>query len=426
MKCKYSCRSAEHTLSRRGFLGTMALGMGASAATPALVQAAVAAEAKKAQKRILTVFLHGGVSQLESWDPKPNTDTGGPFRAISTSVPGIHISELLPLTARQMHRMALVRGINTKNQDHGRGALEMITGRKKDPAAEYPHLGAVAAKMLTPERFPLPGHILIKSGGSGITGPSYLGPRFASVTLDEGQAPQYTSRPAALSEEVDARRNAFRQSVNDRFSTRRRTADTDAYTFSFEQAQQLIARRDIFDVSKEPAKDHQRYGKHDFAQHCLLARRLLEQGIPFVQVNHSNYDTHFENFDYHIEQLGEFDGPFATLLGDLADRGLLQDTLVVVMSEFGRTPRINARYGRDHWGTAWSVALAGAGIHSGAVVGKTNDNGTAVTDREVDHGHLFHTYLRAVGIDSKGEVAAGGRLMPLADPAKGPITELLT
>jgi uncharacterized protein (DUF1501 family) len=324
-----------------------------------------------------------------------------------------------------MHRMALVRGINTRNGDHGRGQYEMVTGRKKEPIADYPHLGAVAARMLTPEKFPLPGHILIKSGGGSNAGPSYLGPRFAAVTLDEGQAPKYTTRPDTLSADADSRRQQFRALANDHFAGQRRTADTDAYTFSYEQAQQLMARREIFDVSREPERDHARYGKHDFGQHCLLARRLLEQGIPFVQLNHSNYDTHYENFDYHIEQLGEFDTPFATLLADLADRGLLQDTLIVVMSEFGRTPKINPRYGRDHWGTAWSVALAGSGLQTGAVVGKTNDNGTAVVDREVDHGHLFHTYLRAVGIDGKNEITVAGRKMPLADPAKTAITELL-
>ena len=157
-----------------------------------------------------------------------------------------------------------------------------------------------------------------------------------------------------------------------------------------------------------------------------MARRLLENGIPFVQVSHSNYDTHNENFAFHYEQLGEFDRSFAALVGDLHDRGMLESTLVVVMSEFGRTPRINARYGRDHWGNAWSVCLGGAGIQPGAVVGKTNDNGTKVIDREVSHGDLFHTYLSAVGMDSTDSFQIDGRELPLADPAHSPISELLS
>jgi uncharacterized protein (DUF1501 family) len=186
-----------------------------------------------------------------------------------------------------------------------------------------------------------------------------------------------------------------------------------------------MARRDLFDTSKEPAALRDRYGTHDLGRHLLLARRLVEQGATFVKVTHSNYDTHHENFDFHIEQLGEFDRPFATLLEDLAQRGLLEHTLVVVMSEFGRTPQINRNYGRDHWGKAWSVALAGCGIKGGAVVGKTNANGTAVTDREVNGGHLFHTYFRALGLNPTRNHHHEGRPIPMADPAAAAINEVL-
>jgi uncharacterized protein (DUF1501 family) len=426
MRSNHACGALEHAVSRRGFFRSAAAvaGMGAGLWGGSMVQPAVAEQLGKSQKRVLNIFLRGGVSQLETWDPKPNTDTGGPFRAIPTSVPGTHISELLPHTAKVMHHLSLIRGINSHNGDHAKGQVEMTTGRTKMPGVEYPHLGAVSAKVLMPDQFPLPGHIVIQGGGGG--GPAaYLGPKYASVVLSEGKAPQYSERLASLTEAAESRRNQFRQLASDRFASRRRTADTDAYTSSYEQARQLMQRRDVFDVTKESAADLERYGKFEFGKHMLLARRLLEQGVPFVQVNHSEYDSHFENFDFHIEQLGEFDLPFATLVGDLADRGLLKDTLIVVMSEFGRTPKINRNYGRDHWGTAWSVCLGGAGIQPGAVIGKTNDNGTAVTDREVDHGHLFHTYLRAVGVDSKLEFDIGGRKFPIADPAKSAITELL-
>jgi uncharacterized protein (DUF1501 family) len=422
MKCSYACHSSDHLLSRRSFVAGAGLGIaGAMAASPAIAE-----QVKSRHKRVLNVFMHGGLSQLESWDPKPNTDTGGPFRAIPTSVPGMQICELLPHTAQQMHHLSIVRSLNTKQADHGNGTIEMTTGRKKMPGVDYPHLGAVAAKTLIPdERFPLPGHILIRGGGPGAGQAAYLGPRYAGVAMDEGKPPKYTERLAGVTAEADARRAALRVAANDRFAGRRRTADTDAYTFSYDQAADLLAQREVFDVTKEPAADQDRYGKVEFGQHCLLARRLLERGVPFVQINHSNYDTHFENFDFHIEQLGEFDKPFATLIADLADRGLLDDTLVCVMSEFGRTPKINARYGRDHWGTAWSVVVGGCGVQRGALIGKTNANGTAVTDREVDHGHLFHTLLAAVGVDSKADFDIAGRKFPIADPAKGPIKELL-
>jgi uncharacterized protein (DUF1501 family) len=427
MKCHYACQSAEHQLERRKFLGTLAGTAGmATLGFPRLLHAALP-ELNAAQKHILVIWLSGGLSQLESWDPKPKTDTGGPFRAIPTSVPGTHISELLPYTAKQMHHLAIVRSINTKEDDHGKGQYCMTTGRRQT-TGDYPHLGAVGAKLLAPHDLPLPGHIHIASRGGG--GPAsdgaFLGPKYASIMLGNGDPPQNTVRPDSVSEAADRQRNALRMQVNDHFAQRRRTADSDAFTSSFEQAQQLMARREVFDVTKEPAADLERYGTHEFGRHCLLARRLLEQGVSCVQVNHSNYDTHYENFDFLIEQLGEFDRPFSTLIEDLVARGLWQRTLLVVMAEFGRTPHINKNFGRDHWGTAWSVVLGGCGIQSGAVIGKTNANGTEVVDRQVDHGHLFHTYLRAVGIDSTGKFDAGGRLIPMADPAAAPIQELLS
>ncbi len=430
MKIRYACGSAEHTIARRNFLGAGALA-GAGMAAGGLGVFSTPAVAKKLesdQKRIVVFNMHGGLSQLESWDPKPGTDTGGPFLSIPTSVPGIHISELLPLTAQQMHHLCVVRGVNTSENDHGKGRYMMLTGRRQTPAGNFPQLGAVAAKTLTPEDSVLPGHILITPGGSGGRGndSAYLGPKYSSIYLGNGKPPQNTERPEKIGEDSDAARQAFRQGVNERFLNRRRTAITEAFTYSYVQAQQLMLQREVFDVTKEPEKDAERYGSHDFGRHCLLARRLLEQGITFVQLSHSNYDTHNENFNFHIEQMGEFDLSFSCFVADLADRGLLDSTLIVVLSEFGRTPRINQYYGRDHWSKAWSVCLGGGRFPRGGDYGKTNDNGTEVTDGQVDHGELFHTYLQAAGVDSQGFFDVDGRDMPLADPAAAPVSELLT
>ena len=225
---------------------------------------------------------------------------------------------------------------------------------------------------------------------------------------------------------MDSARNDFRQRVNDRFLSRRRTAVTEAYTYSYEQAIQLMRQRDVFDVTKEPAKDHERYGKYDLGRHCLLARRLLEKGATFVQVSHSNYDTHNENFNFHIEQLGEFDRSFAAFVGDLADRGMLESTLIVVLSEFGRTPehqpllrprplvpRLDRRDGR------------GQGPR-GVAYGKTNAKGTEVVNGQVNHGNLFHTYLQAVGVDSTDSFDIEGRDVPIADPSSRMIRQVLS
>ena len=428
MECSYACHSPEHLLSRRGFLSGVTAGTLGALGFGGMVHPASARELQKSQKRVLLVFLAGGVSQLETWDPKPGTDTGGPFQAIPTSVPGVHISELLPYTAQQMHRLALVRGVNTQEDDHGKGYYIMHTGRRQEPAQDYPHLGSVMAKLLGSEDNPLPGYIHVEPKGGGTFNKqdaAFLGPKYASVTVSDGRPPANLLRPAGLSEAADLQRNEFRTHLNQRFAQRRRTAETEAYTESYEQAAQLMRRREIFDVSKEAPRYADRYGTHDFGRHCLLARRLLESGVTFVKVTHTNYDTHHENFDFHIEQLGEFDRTFATLLEDLDARGMLQSTLVVVASEFGRTPTINRNFGRDHWSRAWSVALAGCGVKGGAVVGRTNANGTAVTDREVNGGPLFHTYFRALGLNPAKNHYHNGRPIPMADPKAAAIQEIL-
>lgn len=427
MKAHYACGSPDHLMSRRSLLGGLTAGLSAAAAGLGNVHRAVARQLERQNRRVLVLFLRGGVSQLESWDPKPKTDTGGPFRAIPTSIPGIHISELLPHTAGQMHRLALVRSINSRENNHGKGVYLMTRGHRQQPAVEHPHLGALCSRLLGPEKNPLPGYIRITPRGRGnlSSDAAFLGPKYAGVVLGDGKPPQYTAPPEGLSADSIARRNRFRQLANEQFARRRRTAATQAYTYSYEQAAQLMQRRDVFDVSKEPQKFHESYGTHDFGRHCLLARRLLESGVTFVQVDHRNYDTHFENFNFHIEQLGEFDKTFATLMDDLAQRGMLDSTLVVVMAEFGRTPRINSRLGRDHWGTAWSIAMGGCGIQSEAVIGKTNKNGTRVEDRQVDEGHLFHTYLQAVGVASTEPIDVDGRPVQITNPARSAIDEVL-
>ncbi|MBI2824184.1 MAG: DUF1501 domain-containing protein [Planctomycetia bacterium] len=427
MRTSYACRSPEHFIARRRFLGQLAAGGTLVGGLGALVRPAAAEQLAKSQKRILCFYMAGGLSQLESWDPKPGTDTGGPFRAIPTSVPGVHISELLPNIAKQMQHLTIVRGVNTKEDDHGKGNYLMTTGRRQTPAADYPQLGAVAAKALAPEDAAIPGHIRITPGGGGgrSNDAAYLGPRYASISLGGGNPPSNSARDASLAEAADVERNALRRRADERFLLRRRSALTDAYTYSYEQAQALMQKREVFDVTKEPEQDLNRYGTFDFGRHCLLARRLLSNGATFVQVTHSNYDTHNENFDFHLEQLGEFDQSFAALVADLAERGMLDSTLIVVISEFGRTPRINHFYGRDHWSAAWSVLVGGCGVKRGGAFGKTNAGGTEVVDNQVDHGQLFHTYLSAVGLDSTGTFDVAGRAMPMADPATSAIKELL-
>ena len=389
-----------------------------------MVHAQAAKELERKQRQVVVFLLSGGVSQLETWDPKPNTDNGGPFNSIETSASGVRICELLPHTAKQMHHLALVRGVNTKENNHAKGAYIMQTGHRQTPGFEFPYLGSAFSSLLNPPDSPLPGYICVGRGGSAKEA-SFLGPRHVPLTLAEGKPPSNLDRHKTLSAEGDLRRRRIRKSLSDRFGRGRRQAETEVYNSSFDRAANLMGRKDIFDFSTFSDAEVAAYGKHDFGRQCLMARKLVESGVTFTKVTHTNYDTHSENFNFHIEQLGEFDQPFATLVADLAARGLLDHTLIVVLSEFGRTPKINARYGRDHWGTAWSVCLGGAGIVRGGVVGETNKNGTAVTKDQCDAGHLFHTYLKALGMSSRKHFKIGGQKIPLADPAFEPIKKLL-
>ena len=419
MRRDQDCNGIDHVIARRDFLiGTSASAIGLGA----LNSPGTAAHLEQKQKRILQIYLQGGVSQLESWDPKPGTKFGGPFQAIPTSVPGMHISELLPHTAQRMHLLSIVRSINSKIGDHRQGMLFMEKGRR---AGEYPYLGSVASKYLAPTDGDLPGYIHISKRGINDSTAAFLGARHAQLKLEGDKPPNNLAAPATIDKSADDAREQLRVQFNRRFSQQRSLALTDVYNSSFEQAAKLMKRKSMFEGSAAE-QELDRYGRHDFGRHCILARNLLENGATCVKVTHHGYDTHAENFNFHLEQLGEFDKTFSMLLDDLVDRGMLENTLVMVYSEMGRTPKINPKYGRDHWGTAWSMVIGGCGIQPGAIIGKTNAEGTKVAEREVDAGHLFHTYLAAIGIDSTADHDLSGRSIPIGDPAAEPIKELLS
>ncbi len=413
------CNALDHHVTRRQLMGTGAMA-GALAGFGNLLTPAMAKEMKSGQKQILQVYLQGGVSQFESWDPKPGTKYGGPFRPISTSVPGLQICELLPCTAQKMHLLSVVRSINLQTDDHTVGRLFMEKGRKN---GDYPFVGAVASKYLTTPDNPLPGYVHITTRGIVDQTAGFLDSKHAMMRLEGVKPPTNLERPSGVPKDLALRAEGLRQQLNKQFGGKRSRALIDSYDTSFEQAQQLMERADLFE--KQDEKELERYGRHWFGRRCLLARTLLEEGVTCVKVTHHGYDTHAENFNFHVEQLDEFDKTFATLLGDIEDRGMLDNVLVMIYSEFGRTPRVNHKYGRDHWGKSFSIALGGCGIQPGGVIGATNADGTEVSEREVDGGHLFHTYMQAVGIDSLSNHALDGRALPIGDPVAAPIKELL-
>lgn len=431
----YACRSPEHIISRRRFFGdivagSLATGGLAASGFTGFTHSAVASSLKKQAKQVLLVFQHGGLSQLESWDPKPHTDTGGPMRPIATSVPGIHVCELLPHTARLMHHMTLLRGLSTGDNNHDSARVTMLTGWKQGVVGgDNPSMGAICTKFLQGEQSPQPSYVVLCNRPqwhlSALHDASFLGSQYAPVVAYDEAPPDNLVSPVEREARIVSRRAALRRRFAQRFARDRRSARTDAYDTAFDKALQLMERQQLFDLSQIPERDHDRYGRHAFGQRCLVARTLLESGCTFVKLNHGNYDTHFENFNHHFERLGEFDRPFAALLQDIVDRGLLETTLVILIGEFGRTPTINASVGRDHWSDSWSMAMAGCGVKSGGAFGKTNHNGVEVTDGKINSFDLFHTFYRALGLDAHEEIFDGDRPVTLADPHGKAVEEVL-
>lgn len=420
------CQPWEHSLHRRQLLQTAAAAGLLGGLAPASASAADASPVR--DKQILFVWIDGGMSQLESWDPKPGTKFGGPFRAIPTSVTGTHVSELLPKTARQMHHLAVVRSLCTKDNSHSAGVARIQRGDPKNRGVTYPYFGSAVAKLLGAGSSNLPPYVWIKPGSGGFIhqDAGFLGPKFGALAFGDGKPPENLLRPETISAEEDETRHALREKASQRYAARRRGDVSEGHAYVYEMARTLMKRQDLFDTSKFSPSDVARYGTHEFGRHMLQARKMLEAGVRFVKVNSYGWDTHGDNFNGHLSLMPRFDQAFASMIEDLAERGMLDNVLVIAMSEFGRTPRINGHVGRDHWPEAWSIALAGCGMKRGVVVGETNDEGTWVKSKELDIGYMFHTWFKALGIDSKQlEYDNHGQPLPLAHDDCEVVSELL-
>jgi hypothetical protein len=390
----------------------------------------LANELKRNGQHVILLWLAGGASQLETWDPKPGAPTGGPFRSIPTSVPGIHISELMPRMAQRMERTCIIRSLNTRNGDHGQGARLMMQGRRDDPSVRYPDLGAVLARELGQAHSRVPDYVTFYSATEGrnmAPGTSgFLGERFAPMGLTTSSTPENLRRLDEISELDHFARAELRELLSRRFS-RGRLASTSlgSHTVAYERVRGLMASESLFDVSREPQKVRDQYGPTQFGEQALVSRRLIEAGVPFVRVARAWWDSHGQNFETHQELVPELDRVMSALLDDLQARGLLESTLVITLAEFGRTPAINPSLGRDHFATAWSATLSGAGVRGGSVYGKTDANGQAVVDGEVGAPELFATIYRALGIDHQKHYMVGVRPVPLTDPGTEPIEQVL-
>jgi len=427
------CGSPEHALNRRGFLGSLAVGAGALAADMTVLdflkEPSLARELKRNDKRVILLWLAGGASQLETWDPKPGTPTGGPFRSIPTAVPGIHISELMPKMAQRMGHTCIIRSLNTKNGDHGGGARLMMQGRRDDASVRYPDLGAVLARELGQLHSQVPDYVSFYAATEGrMMAPGsggFLGQRYEPMYLTTGNVPENLRRLDEISELDHLERGELRDLLSKRFERGRTSRALGSHNVAYERVRGLMASESLFDISREPQTVRDQFGPTQFGEQVLIARRLIEAGVPFVRVARAWWDSHGQNFETHQEMVPELDHVMAALLDDLNSRGLLENTLVITLAEFGRTPEINPCLGRDHFASAWSATLSGAGVRGGSVYGKTDKTGRAVVDGQVGPAELFATIYQALGIDHQKEYMVGARPVPLTDAGTEPVRAVL-
>ncbi|GIW96608.1 MAG: hypothetical protein KatS3mg110_4649 [Pirellulaceae bacterium] len=368
----------------------------------------------------ILIWLDGGPSHLDLWDLKPDApeEVRGPFRPIATNVPGVQICEHLPLLSQRMHQLLLVRSMTSPLGEHNLGTHYMLTGYKPSPVLEYATFGAWVSAV-RPANGVLPSFVAIPDfhvGGGTFRGHGFLPPHTGpfSVSADPARpdfrVPDLEYFPGVTPMRLE-RRRVFAQAL-DRFS---RLVEENAQPVpdpEFEQAYRMVtsaeARR-AFDLSEEPDRVRDRYGRRTVGQACLLARRLVERGVPFVTVNHRGWDTHqdavvrlrdgFAGAQTPVGLIPSLDRALAALLDDLAARGLLDETLVLVMGEFGRTPKVNTSGGRDHWPRVFSLAMAGAGIPAGGVVGSSDAMGESPKERPITPADLAATVLTLLGID---------------------------
>jgi hypothetical protein len=427
------CGSPVHALSRRGFLGAAAATAAAFAADmtrlDVLAAPALAGELKKQQKRVILLWLAGGASQLETWDPKPGAATGGPFRAIPTSVPGIHISELMPKMAKRIKDTCIIRSLNTKDGDHGGGAKLMMLGRRDEANLNYPDMGAVVARELGRADSQVPDYVSFYFQTEGRTmapgTAGFLGSRYAPMALYNSMIPENIRRPDDVTEVDHQQRAELRDLLSKEFAKGRSSSTVASHNEAYQRVRGLMASEKLFDIGQEPEKMRDRYGKTQFGEQVLVARRLVEAGVPFVRVGRAWWDSHGQNFETHQEMVPELDHVMATLLDDLQERGLLESTLVITLAEFGRTPSINPSLGRDHFASAWSTTLSGCGIKGGSVYGKTDATGNKVVDGEMNAAALFATIYTALGIDPQKNYHVGIRPVPLTEPGTKAVEDVL-
>lgn len=401
-----------------------AAALGVSFSLPPLAALAAARRGAEWPAALITLWLAGGPSQLETWDPHPGAAIGGPTQAIATAIPGIRIAADYPRVADRLARFAVIRSLVSREGDHERGTHAVRTGYRPDPVLRHPALGAVAAHELPAKGLAIPAYVALGADTFPARG-GYLGGRFDPYrVVVPGLAGQ--NLVPAVTGPRQARRLAAVRTLDARFAAGRGVPVGDTlHDHTFEAALELMASEQLaaFAIAAEPDAVRAAYGDTPFGRGCLVARRLVETGVRSVDVTLQGFDTHAANFTGHAAQATILDAALAALIDDLADRELLASTVVLVAGEFGRTPRINPLDGRDHWPHGFSCLLAGGRIAAGQVVGATDPEGLARQPADpVTVADLSATVLAALGIDWRRELLTPiGRPLGLSEgrPVRG-------
>lgn len=404
-------------LRRRDFLRGISLA-GAAAGTLSWsdVLSLEAAELRQQGMSCILLWMAGGPSQFETFSPKPNHENGGEAKAIATSVPGIEIGENLPETAKVMEEICLIRSMNSREGSHPRATFLMHTGYLPTASVKYPSFGSTVAHQLADPQFDLPSFVRI-GGGRGSPGGGLLGVEFDPFVMASAErAPDNTALPT--SETRYRRRLGLLDKLEQEYAQDGGEREVQNQRKLYDKASKMVLspRMNAFDIQREPESVRAAYGDSPFAAGCLLARRLVETGVTFVEVQMNGWDTHQDNAAQTARLCGQIDQPYAQLLRDLRQRGLLDNTLVLWMGEFGRTPRINPRGGRDHYPRAFNVALAGGGVKGGQVIGATDAGGSMVEARPVGVSDLFRTLCHSLKINANHEnMSSIGRPIKIVD-----------
>jgi uncharacterized protein (DUF1501 family) len=385
-------------------------------ASPALAAGAASPRKKCA---VVLLWLNGGPSHIDTFDPKPGRPGGGPFRAIKTRAPQVTLSEHLPLLADRANLLALVRGMSSKEGNHTRAQYFVHTGYAPNPTVAHPSLGGWVSARAADAEAELPAFVSI--GGPSF-GAGFLGVQNGPFVLQKaGPLPADVATATGVDDARLTRRLAALGAMDEEFSRSSGDAKVVGRRQVVAKAVRLMhaPKLDAFDLSSEPESAKRSYGDTDFGRGCLVARRLVERGVRFVEVVFDGWDTHQNNFDRTQALSGTLDAGLSALLDDLVARGLLASTMVACMGEFGRTPRINANQGRDHWPQAWSAVLAGGGIRGGVVHGATDEDGAKVVNAATGVPDLLATMAVAAGLDpDHTETTPAGRPIAVTDGGK--------